>query len=230
VRRERHARLVGQRGAFIVPFDRAALDNAPLFDVPENMSKVFKADALAAELAVTFKVKVKRKDKEGKEIEVEVDRIDTRDSAGRVIDVHCLRHTFGTLLAKSGASLQVAQKAMRHSTPTLTANVYTHLGLMDIAGAVNAMPEIKPVVLEPPMVAEQGADLVAPDVAPLDRIWVQQTASNCNMGERGGGETETEENPVSGLIRVDFQQSALERDGGRRGTRTPDILRVRQAL
>ena len=45
------------------------------------------------------------------------------DGAGRVVDFHALRHTFGTLLAKAGVSMQVSQPAMRHSTPTLTANV-----------------------------------------------------------------------------------------------------------
>ncbi len=49
--------------------------------------------------------------------------IPKRDGAGRVVDFHALRHTFGTLLAKAGVSMQVSQPAMRHSTPTLTANV-----------------------------------------------------------------------------------------------------------
>jgi hypothetical protein len=53
-----------------------------------------------------------------------------------------LRHKFGTMLAKAGVPLQVAQKAMRHSTPVLTANVYTHLGLLDVAGAVDKLPKI----------------------------------------------------------------------------------------
>jgi integrase len=63
------------------------------------------------------------------------------DTAGTV-DVHCLRHTFATLLARSGVSPGVAQKLMRHSDIRLTMNTYTHLDLADTAGAVAALPAI----------------------------------------------------------------------------------------
>ncbi len=158
---ERRARLTGQHSASIVAFP-GALDGEPLFDIPKNMNKVFKADALAAELAIAVTVKSRKKDKDGNNIEVK--RIDTRDSAGRVIDVHALRHTFGTLLAKSGVSLQVAQRAMRHSDPKLTANVYTHLGLLDVAGAVNALPSLGASCM-PVQLAAQSGNSVAPTVA-----------------------------------------------------------------
>lgn len=51
-------------------------------------------------------------------------------------DFHALRGTFATSLARSGAPLVLAQKLMRHSTPSLTANVYTRLELHDGAAAV----------------------------------------------------------------------------------------------
>lgn len=110
---ERVRRLTGDCTAF-----PGAFDGKPLFDgLPEKMSRVFERDCNAA-------------------------GIPKHDGAGRVIDVHGLRHTFGTMLARAGVPLQVAQRAMRHSTPALTANVYTHLGLMDISGAVNCLPGI----------------------------------------------------------------------------------------
>ncbi len=68
--------------------------------------------------------------------------IERTDAQGRVLDVHCLRHTFGTMLARSGVPLQVAQRAMRHSDPKLTANVYTHLDLGDMGAAVAALPAL----------------------------------------------------------------------------------------
>lgn len=44
--------------------------------------------------------------------------------AGR-LDFHALRVTYGSHLAAAGIPLALTQKLMRHSTPTLTANIYT---------------------------------------------------------------------------------------------------------
>jgi len=63
-----------------------------------------------------------------------------RDAQGRTVDVHGLRHTFATLLARKGVTPSVAQKLMRHSDIRLTMNTYTHLDLADTAGAVAALP------------------------------------------------------------------------------------------
>ena len=136
---ERRSRLVGHSGASVVEFP-GALDGAALFDVPPSMSKVFHLDCKTA-------------------------GIPRHDGAGRAIDIHALRHTFGTMLAKAGVSLQVAQRAMRHSTPTLTANVYTHLGLLDVAGAVGKLPCIGGVE-STPVADEQVANSVTPTVTP----------------------------------------------------------------
>lgn len=67
------------------------------------------------------------------------------DERGRTIDVHALRHTFGTHLSKvgrAGAPLRTAQAAMRHSEESLTANVYTDPKLLDVAGAVASLPDL----------------------------------------------------------------------------------------
>ena len=53
-----------------------------------------------------------------------------------VVDLHALRVTYGTLLARAGVSLAQAQKLMRHSTPVLTANVYVKLQMDDAREAV----------------------------------------------------------------------------------------------
>ena len=42
-----------------------------------------------------------------------------------VVDLHSLRGTYCTLMAIAKVPLVVAQKRMRHSTPALTANVYS---------------------------------------------------------------------------------------------------------
>ena len=64
------------------------------------------------------------------------------DERGRTIDVHALRHSFGTLLSVGGVSPRTAQAAMRHSTIDLTMNVYTDPKLLDVHGALNSLPSL----------------------------------------------------------------------------------------
>jgi integrase len=47
-----------------------------------------------------------------------------RDAQGRTVDVHSMRHTFATLLARRGVSPGVAHKLIRHSDIRLTTNTY----------------------------------------------------------------------------------------------------------
>ena len=65
-----------------------------------------------------------------------------KDDQGRTVDVHGLRHTFATLLARKGVLPATAQKLMRHSDIRLTMNVYTHLELADTASAVASLPTL----------------------------------------------------------------------------------------
>jgi hypothetical protein len=69
-------------------------------------------------------------------------RIDKRDERGRTVDVHALRHTFGTLLSKGGVLPRTTQAAMRHSDVNLTMNTYTDPKLLDVAGAMEALPAL----------------------------------------------------------------------------------------
>ncbi len=64
------------------------------------------------------------------------------DDRGHVVDVHALRHTFGTHLSKAGVAPRVAQAAMRHSSLDLTMNVYTDPRLLDIGAAMEALPDL----------------------------------------------------------------------------------------
>lgn len=88
--------------------------DAKLFDTPPTI-RVFDADIQAA-------------------------GIPKRDDRDRVIDIHSLRHTFGTHLSASGVHPRTAMAAMRHSRMELTMNYYTDPTLLDVAGAVNALP------------------------------------------------------------------------------------------
>jgi site-specific recombinase XerC len=66
--------------------------------------------------------------------------IPKHDARGRVVDIHALRHTFGTHLSAVGVHPRVAMAAMRHSRIELTMNLYTDPALLDVAGAINSLP------------------------------------------------------------------------------------------
>src|SRR5207249_12319696 len=89
--------------------------DSPLFDVPQKLCKILNRDLRLA-------------------------GIPKRDDRGRTLDVHALRHTFGTLLSKGGVMPRTAQAAMRHSKLDLTMNVYTDPKLLDVHGALDALP------------------------------------------------------------------------------------------
>jgi integrase len=91
--------------------------DSPIFTVPDKLVKIFNRDIKAA-------------------------GIPKKDERGRTLDVHALRTTFGTLLSKGGVPLRTAQAAMRHSDPSLTANVYTDPKLLDVSGALDALPSL----------------------------------------------------------------------------------------
>ena len=90
--------------------------SAPLFNVPRDFIKIFDRDLAAAS-------------------------IPKRDDRGRTVDLHALRHTFGTHLSAVGVRPRTAMAAMRHSSLDLTMNVYTDPRLLDVGAAVDALPD-----------------------------------------------------------------------------------------
>jgi integrase len=89
-----------------------------LFDVPTGLLRILNRDLKAA-------------------------GIPKRDDRGRTVDVHAIRHSFGTLLSVGGVAPRTAQAAMRHSTIDLTMNVYTDPRLLDVHGALDSLPAFK---------------------------------------------------------------------------------------
>jgi hypothetical protein len=142
----------------VVGIDQQGIDRKePLFNVPRQLVKCLDRDLAAAGIA----------------------KVDDR---GRTIDFHALRHTFGTLLSKGGVSPRTAQQAMRHSDIRLTMNTYTDPRLLDIAGAVDALPQLSITSTMAPNEAtplkatgtETGRFSVAPMVAPTSANLVQR--------------------------------------------------------
>ena len=92
--------------------------------------------------------------------------IPKQDERGRTIDVHALRHTFGTLLSKGGVAPRTAQEAMRHSTINLTMNTYTDPRLLDVHGALDALPVLSLGRHDLESQNARGSDSLAPLLAP----------------------------------------------------------------
>jgi hypothetical protein len=65
-----------------------------------------------------------------------------KDSMDRKVDLHALRYTFGTWLARSGATPRVAMELMRHTDIRLTTNLYTDPKLLNVTGAVEDLPSL----------------------------------------------------------------------------------------
>jgi integrase len=72
--------------------------------------------------------------------------IPIKDPAGRCLDVHSLRKTFGTMLARAGVPLTTTQRLMRHSTPILTAQLYIDVDPVDMMQALDKLPVLSPVL------------------------------------------------------------------------------------
>lgn len=64
------------------------------------------------------------------------------DERGDKIDIHALRHTIASRLARNGVGLSQAQKLLGHSDPKLTAAIYTHLEAEDLRAAVECLPPL----------------------------------------------------------------------------------------
>lgn len=91
--------------------------DAPLFDVPTGLVRILDRDLAAA-------------------------GIPKRDDRGFTVDVHALRHTFATHLVAAGVAPRIAQAALRHSSLELTMQLYTDPRLLDVAGALAALPAL----------------------------------------------------------------------------------------
>lgn len=68
--------------------------------------------------------------------------IPKRDDRDLTADIHSLRKTFNTWLAKAGVAPRVAQELMRHEDIKLTMGAYTDAAHLDLAAAVEALPAL----------------------------------------------------------------------------------------
>ena len=59
------------------------------------------------------------------------------------LDLHAMRTTLGTNLARAGVAPQIAQRIMRHADYRTTLKHYTVLGLTDTSKAISQLPSIQ---------------------------------------------------------------------------------------
>jgi integrase len=107
----------------------------PLFDVPDKLVRILDRDLAVA-------------------------GIPKRDDQGRTVDVHAMRGTFATHLARAGVSPVTLKTAMRHSRIETTLKHYADPTLLEVAGAVEMLPSGRAM-----LVSGSDADAVALDVA-----------------------------------------------------------------
>ena len=87
----------------------------------------------------------------------------------RPVRFHALRHTTATLLLKAGVPLATVQRILRHSDPSITAEVYGHLDLDDMRAGINrlrieALPEmVVEIAPETPELGGRAANLLLED-------------------------------------------------------------------
>ena len=58
------------------------------------------------------------------------------------VDLHALRHTYGTMLSKAGVSPREAMELMRHTDLRQTMKVYTDPRVFDLSKAVEKLPAV----------------------------------------------------------------------------------------
>jgi integrase len=137
------------------------LADAPLFYVPTGLVRILDRDLRAA-------------------------GIPKRDDRGHTVDVHALRHTFCThLTASPVVAPRTAQAAARHSSLELTMRFYTDTRLLDVAGALAALPAL------PASEAARATGTDAPGSVALGvALTSGRTRHNGAVSDESAGDTE----------------------------------------
>ena len=118
------------------PYLAARAADVAVFPVPERSAEVLRKDLRAARAIWLRGVKTRQE----RRARWKTDFLAVIDASGHVCDFHALRHTYITNLMRSGVHPRIAQTLARHSTITLTMDRYSHVGLLDEAAALDAMP------------------------------------------------------------------------------------------
>jgi integrase len=192
--------------------------------------------ALALPTAAVFPHPVPNSARKRDFTEAKIDRV---DAGGRVADLHSLRTTLGTALARQGVTPQIASRLMRHGDVRLTMKHYTALGLVDTAGAILRVPGVPDAVVGERQQATGTDGAAAADQRPQEcpqpgpqtaHDPSRSVAAACE-GDAAEGAQAISGNPVLDADLCDvLQLDAARRDGVSDGNRTRGLQCHRLAL
>ena len=142
------------------------------------------------------------------------------DAEGRVADLHALRSTLATSLAKSGTPLQVTQRIMRHSSYRTTERHYVALKLTDTRGAVEGLPRIEPNRPKREETRATGTDGASdhPPTAVKTPVILARNGASGRVSSRSAqsvfGDDGSAQTPTGARVRVAMRDAAeVERKG-----------------
>ena len=209
-------RLLGRPGASGGSLPLRLPPDTPLFTVPAALSKILDRDLVHAGIA-----------RKVKDPETAKERIDKTDDGGRTIDVHALRTTFCTHLNKAGVAPRTAQAAMRHASMDLTMGAYTDLQLLDVAGAMETLPDL-PLdgTGESGQARATGTDGPATSLAPT---LAPTSDFPCKSGSLADNKVTNQDSAIEANSPRHSPENGQDR-GGRYRARTCDLVLVRDAL
>lgn len=78
-------------------------------------------------------------------------RIEYRDSSGRVVHIHAMRHTFATRLMHAKVPMNTAKDLMGHATTAMLADVYQHSTADDARRAIRSLVSLHTVAHPEPI-------------------------------------------------------------------------------
>lgn len=81
------------------------------------------------------------------------------------LTIHELRHTYASLARKSGADLRYVQKTMGHSTPTVTANIYSDLYADELDQVATNLDQLHATEIQPPTTGQEPDETNQPSSA-----------------------------------------------------------------
>ena len=212
--------------------------DTPVFNMPDKLAPIVRADLRWAKARwikeTQDRAERRRRRDDG--------FLAHRDAAGRIVDFHALRVTYITLLVKGGASVKVAQELARHSDPKLTMNVYTRLGVHDLAGALENLPGTTPRRTEDEALRATGTDDAMAEVADasqhdpqlypqqLGRDRAHRSAAHHNDEHGGVDDVSDRKSLPCAEKRDDARRGAATRVKATSGIRTPDLCFTKAPL
>lgn len=131
-----------ERGVLVVRWGKARrVDEVPLH--PELLAALRKVKRSLSVVSNSDRIFPKEVTNLTRRRDFERAGIEHQDQFGKHADLHALRSTLATMLARNGVAPQVGRGILRHADYATTLKHYTKLELLDAKGAVDRLPSIE---------------------------------------------------------------------------------------